>query len=70
MLIAGIREAAGTAEVLAFSIRDASRVSGLSETRIRQLITEGKLRARQVGARKFILRPDLERFFEDPRLDP
>lgn len=39
---------------LAYSIKEASRVSTLGRTRIYQLINEGRLEARKVGRRTLI----------------
>jgi len=41
-------------EPLAYSIKEASRVSSLGRTRLYQLIGEGRLEARKVGKRTLI----------------
>jgi excisionase family DNA binding protein len=41
-------------EPLAYSIKDACRVSTLGRTRLYQLISEGKLEARKIGKRTLI----------------
>nr|CAD6617257.1 DNA-binding protein [Rhizobium sp. Khangiran2] len=50
-------------ERVAFSIREASEVSGLSLATIHKLCNEGRLTRRKVGKRTFILAQDLESFF-------
>lgn len=51
------------AETLAFSLRDAARISGLTESRVRRDIADGRLRAKRVGIRqRIVLREDLERY--------
>ncbi len=41
-------------EPLAYSIRDACRISSLGRTRLYQLISEGRLEARKIGKRTLI----------------
>lgn len=48
---------------IAYSIREASEVSGLSPATIHKLCNEGRLTRRKVGKRTFILADDLETFF-------
>lgn len=48
-------------EPLAYSIKDASRVSSLSRSRLYQLITEQKLEIRKVGRRTLIPAESLRR---------
>lgn len=43
-----------TPEPLAYSIRDACRVSSLGRTRLYQLIADGRLEARKIGKRTLI----------------
>jgi excisionase family DNA binding protein len=43
-----------TAEPLAYSVRDACRVSSLGRTRLYQLIAEGRLEVRKIGKRTLI----------------
>jgi excisionase family DNA binding protein len=47
-------------ERIAFRIRDASIVSGLSRSTLYELLKAGKLRAVKIGGRRLILRDSLE----------
>lgn len=47
-------------EVIALSVTEASRVSGLSRTTIYGLINEGDLPRVKIGTRTLVLRSDLE----------
>lgn len=51
-------------EALAYSPRDAARVSGLGITTIYALIKDGKLEKRKVGARSLIPAASLRRLIE------
>ncbi len=51
-------------EAIAYSPRDAARVSGLGVTTIYKLINEGKLERRKVGTRSLIPAISLRRLIE------
>jgi excisionase family DNA binding protein len=62
-MIAALTQNTAPAEVLAFSLRDAARVGGISESRLRRDIADGRLRAKRIGVRqRIILRQDLEEY--------
>ncbi|MFC3162852.1 helix-turn-helix domain-containing protein [Ciceribacter thiooxidans] len=48
---------------IAYSVREASEISGLSPATIHKLCNEGRLTRRKVGKRTFILAADLMNFF-------
>lgn len=50
-------------EPIALRIPDASRASGLSRTKLYELMEAGELPSVKVGGRRLILRADLEAFF-------
>lgn len=52
-------------EPIAYSIREACRVSSLGRTRLYQLIGEGRLEVRKVGKRTLILARSLRALIED-----
>ncbi|MEP0192037.1 MAG: helix-turn-helix domain-containing protein [Erythrobacter sp.] len=51
-------------EALAYSPRDAARVSGLGVTTIYKLINEGQLDRRKVGSRSLVTATSLRRLIE------
>jgi excisionase family DNA binding protein len=57
------RQELPAADKIAFRVRDASRVSGLSRSTLYALIGEGKLKSVKARGRRLILRSDLEAFF-------
>lgn len=54
-------------EPIALRINDAATASGLSRSKIYQLISEGRLHAIKAGGRRLILRSDLEAFLISSR---
>lgn len=50
-----------TLEPLAYSVREACRLSSLGRTRLYQLIAEGRLEARKIGNRTIIPAESLRR---------
>ena len=53
-----------TIEPLAYSIREACRISSLGRTRLYQLIGEGRLEARKIGTRTLIPAASLRALIE------
>jgi excisionase family DNA binding protein len=53
-----------TPEPLAYSIREACRISSLGRTRLYQLIGEGRLEARKIGKRTLIPAASLRALIE------
>jgi excisionase family DNA binding protein len=49
-------------DILAFSIEQAAKLSGIGRTRLYQEISDGRLEARKAGKRTLITRTALERF--------
>ena len=45
--------------------KEAGEVLGVSDSRVRQFILKGRLRAKKRGKQNFIYRPDLDRLAED-----
>jgi hypothetical protein len=54
----------GELEPIAYSIRDAMKVSSLSRTTLFRLARAGKIEMRAVGARKLVLADSLKRLIE------
>lgn len=52
---------------IALRINDAAAASGLSRSKIYQLISEGRLPAIKAGGRRLIMRADLEAFLISSR---
>lgn len=50
---------------MAFRIRDAVRVSGLSKSTLYELAAAGKLKLSRVGGRTLVPRAELQRLIED-----
>lgn len=56
---------AAAPERLAYTIRDACRVSSIGRTRLYALIKEGKLEARKIGKRTLILADSLRQLIDE-----
>lgn len=63
----GSREPGQAPELL--SIKDAARQLGLSRTTVYGLINEGRLKTRQIGRRRLVLRTAIEAIMAQHRLD-
>ena len=55
------------ADKIALQIPEASHVSGLSRSKLYELIGEGELRSVKAGGRRLILRQDLEAYLASRR---
>lgn len=51
-------------ETLAYQLRDAARVIGLSRAKLYQLFKTGELRSFTVGRRRLVARKDLEHYVD------
>lgn len=55
----------GATEPLAYRIRDASRVSGLSKSYLYELAAEGRIKLSKIGGRTLIARTELLRLIDE-----
>lgn len=53
------------APLLAYSVREFSKATGISERMVREVIARGKIKVRRVGTRVLIPAPEAERFVND-----
>jgi excisionase family DNA binding protein len=64
-----VREAAKAATADKLSAREAAAFLGISHSRVRALLLEGRIRGEKVGQGWIIYRSELERFAAKPRLN-
>jgi excisionase family DNA binding protein len=55
---------------LAYGISDAARVVGVSPSTIKRLLAAGQLASVRIGARRVIMRTELERLLAEAPLQP